>query len=332
MARLSIRSPRLALTACLLLAGCQQEAITTYRAPRLEKPPPRLLGAIAPVSDFVWFVKFVGPAPEIAAHAGDFDKFVGSLRFDDPQKHIAWTLPDNWRETVASPAKGGLAEQTRYATFRVKPEGLKVTVSRLGREAGELLPNINRWRKNDLDLPPIGDAELPSVTRNIDGASHPITIVDMTAGTESPPPAAPEKPEHLAYDVPPGWQPQPPGVMRLAAFKATAGDKSAEITVTMLPGQAGGLLANVNRWRDQLGLPAITAPELQKQGKMLDSKAGSVVTVDLTGPKGRMLAGILLHGGQSWFVKMTGPPEFVGQQQQAFETFVKSLRFEAGAK
>ena len=39
---------------------------------------------------------------------------------------------------------------------------------------------------------------------------------------------------------------------------------------------------------------------------------------------------VLLHGGQSWFVKMTGPADLVGQQQPAFEAFVKSLRFEAG--
>jgi hypothetical protein len=40
----------------------------------------------------------------------------------------------------------------------------------------------------------------------------------------------------------------------------------------------------------------------------------------------------LLHGGQSWFVKLTGPADLVGQQQSAFEAFVKSLRFEAGKK
>ena len=65
---------------------------------------------------------------------------------------------------------------------------------------------------------------------------------------------------------------------------------------------------------------------------MLDSPAGPVICVDLTGPKGRMLAGTLLHGGRSWFVKMTGPADLVGKQQPAFETFVKSLRFEAGTK
>jgi hypothetical protein len=329
MARLSIRAPRLALVALVTLTGCQQEAITTYRAPRLEKPLPRLLGAIAPAGDSVWFVKLVGPAPEMATHAADFDRFVRSLRFNEPNSPIDWTLPENWREAAAGPAKG-LAEQTRYATFRVQPEGLKVTVSRLGREAGEILPNINRWRKNDLDLPPISDAELVGVTHSTDVAGHPITMVDMT-GVEPPSAPAPEKPEQLAYDVPPGWQPQPPGVMRLAAFKTTLGDKAAEITISKLGGDGGGLLANINRWRDQLGLPPATAAEVQKQGKMLDSKAGSVVYIDLTGPKGRMLAGILLHGGQSWFVKMTGPPELVGRQQPAFEAFVKSLRFEAGA-
>ena len=100
-----------------------------------------------------------------------------------------------------------------------------------------------------------------------------------------------------------------------------------------LPGQVGGLLANVNRWRKEVELPDVTAVELQKTAKMLDSRAGSVIYVDLVGPKGeRTLGGILLHGGQTWFFKLRGPTDLVGAQQMAFETFVKSLRFEAGAK
>src|SRR5438094_98141 len=66
MVRVSIRRalPLLALAA---LAGCQPEAITTYRVPHVQKAPPRLLGAIAPVGESVWFLKLTGPAPEVAA-------------------------------------------------------------------------------------------------------------------------------------------------------------------------------------------------------------------------------------------------------------------------
>jgi hypothetical protein len=340
MARLLIRRLRIvpALFVLALLAGCQQETISTYRVPRVEQSSPRLLGAIAPAGDDVWFLKLVGPAPAIVEREREFDRFVHSLRFtNDPKAPLTWTTPDGWQAVAEGPAKG-LGAQTRFATFRVGPEALKLTISRLGREAGDILSNVNRWRKNDLGLPPLSDAGLSGVTRTMDVAGHTVTLVDMTGGGPAtpvaPPPFVPEQAGHekLVYDVPAGWQAQPPGQMRLAAFRVTVGDKSVEVTISSLPGAAGGWVANVNRWRGQVGLSEATAADIEKDAKMLDSAAGRVAYADLTGPKGRMLVGTILHGGTSWFVKVTGSAEVVDAQQAAFETFVKSLRFEAGAK
>src|SRR5436305_10870797 len=106
--------PTLALFALAAIVGCQQEPISTYRVPRVQKSPPRLLGAIAPASESVWFLKLTGAAPEVATHEREFEQFVRSLRFtDDPKAPITWALPAGWRE-AAPPAKGGMAEQTRF--------------------------------------------------------------------------------------------------------------------------------------------------------------------------------------------------------------------------
>jgi hypothetical protein len=329
----------LALFAFAALAGCQQESISTYRVPHVAKSPPRLLGAIAPAGESVWFLKLTGAAPEVATHEREFEQFVRSLRFtDDSKSPISWALPDGWRE-AAAPAKGGMAEQTRFATFFVGAEGLKLTISRLPKFAGDILPNVNRWRKNDLNLKPITEADLAGVTHTVTVNDHPITLVDMTGSTApiteeepnepaAPPAGGPTGP--LEYDVPAGWQPLPATGMRVAAFKVTDGNQSAEVTVIPLGGVAGGLVPNVNRWRKEVGLPDTTDADLRKEAKMLDSPAGSVVSVDLAGPKERTLGGILMHRGQSWFVKLRGPADLVGKQQSAFEAFVKSLRF--GAK
>ena len=37
--------------------------------------------------------------------------------------------------------------------------------------------------------------------------------------------------------------------MSVASFRVTKGDQSAQVTVTPLPGRAGGVLENVKRWR-----------------------------------------------------------------------------------
>jgi hypothetical protein len=316
------------------LAGCQDEEVRHYRVPRIESPAARLLAAVLPVGEKVWFVSVTGPAPAVADLLPGFESFVRSLRFpENERRRVTWDLPADWHR---EPNR----ERMRYATFRAGPTALEVRVYSFGPESGNLLANVNRWR-GQIVLGEITEADLPTVSRpiTVNGVSG--AFVDMTGpGANAERPAAPPAPsaappaadETLAYDAPPGWQPLPASGMRVAAFKITDGDKSAEVTIIPLAGQAGGLLANVNRWRDQLGLPAATAAELQKGAKMLDSKAGPVVCVDLTGPKGRTLGGTLLHGGRSWFVKLTGPADVVAAQQAAFEAFVMSLRFEAGAK
>jgi hypothetical protein len=345
MARLPTHFRRIAIvTAGLIaLAGCQDDEIRHYRVAKIEPPSARLLAAILPVGEKVWFVTVTGPAPAVGDALPSFESYVQSLRFpENERRRVTWDLPADWHRepNVARGMEKMRAGPSRYATFRAGPTGLEVRVYNLGPESNNLLPNVNRWR-GQIGLGEIADKDLSNVSRPISVNGVAGTFVDMTGPGPNPdrpigpiPPMAPEPTtdEKLAYDTPPGWQNLPASGMRLAAFKATDGDKSAEVTIIPLAGAAGGLLANVNRWRDQIGLPATTDTALRKEATMLDSPAGSVVFVDLDGPKGRTLGGTLLHGGKSWFVKMTGPSDLVGKQKPAFETFVKSLRFEPGTK
>jgi hypothetical protein len=113
------------------------------------------------------------------------------------------------------------------------------------------------------------------------------------------------------------------------------GGNSAEVSVVPLAGDGGGARANVNRWRRQLGLEPINDDaQLRKELRELDVADGKAPYIDLmgrdpTGPQ-RMLGAWIVHGGQTWFIKMKGSPELVGKQQAAFEAFVKSIRFADG--
>jgi len=44
-------------------------------------------------------------------------------------------------------------------------------------------------------------------------------------------------------------------------------------------------------------------------------------------PKVRLLAAILPHGEHTWFFKLSGPADAVGEQAEAFDGFVRSVRF-----
>ena len=68
----------------------------------------------------------------------------------------------------------------------------------------------------------------------------------------------------LKYTVPPGWQEKPPTEIRLASFSIAENGKQADVSVVPLGGMGGGDLANVNRWRGQVGLQQITDEALAK--------------------------------------------------------------------
>ena len=99
-----------------------------------------------------------------------------------------------------------------------------------------------------------------------------------------------------------------------------------------MAGEGGGTLANVNRWRGQLSLPAIAEDALAKATESLDVLGGKGTLVDFTGTDAasqptRMVAVIVAHGGQTWFYKLTGAGAVVGREKDAFVKFVQSVRY-----
>ncbi len=337
----------------VLLAGCQKDEIRSYEVPKAEavagqgaKGPVRLLAAIFARDDRTWFFKLTGPAEQVESQKSAFDQFIHSVKFtNQPTDPVIWTLPPGWKREVGT--------QLRFATIKVEAApALDLSITALGKEAGSLLANINRWR-GQIGLADVSEAELASVTKEvtIEGAGK-ATTVDMTGpGTakKSPPfagmrggpfsdKAAPARPE-LTYTTPEGWQKVdrsrsafPP----VAAFEVRDGGKTAETTVTVLPGPAGGVEANVNRWRTQLRLEPVPEAELEKDLKPIDVGGTPARFVELVGPESagpareRILGVVLVRGDSSWFFKMKGPADVVEKQKPAFEAFVRSVRFGEG--
>jgi hypothetical protein len=347
----ALRSLFLPLTLFLpviLLIGCQEEGIETHRVPRVDSPEPkvRLLGAIIPHENDTWFVKLVGPLDAIAAEKDSFDTFLASLRFkDDAKEPLTWTLPAGW--------KTGEGKTGRYATLHVgkgagdKP--MELTIFKFGKEpeARSVTANVNRWRKNDLGLRGVGAAEIPDlVTEKPIGADKvPATLVDMVGpggtGGMRPPgnvdlPGIPGEKPTLKYDTPPGWEAAPTKgriIPTEAAFTIREGERSAEVTVTVLA--QSDTVSNINRWRDQVGLRKQTEDEVKKDVKTLTVAGATAVYADLVAPgddagRKRILGVMLNRKGSSWFFKMTGPADLVGKNKDAFEKFVGSVKFEGG--
>jgi len=143
---------------------------------------------------------------------------------------------------------------------------------------------------------------------------------------------APPRPEHgLKWKLPRGWTETAPGSMRYATLKPPVPGK-IDVSVTVLPGPAGGELANVNRWRNQIGLPPLDEPALARARQVVKSGAGAVSLFDFagSGDKGsRMIAGLLLGAdGNSWFLKMVGDDAPMTAARADFLAMLESLRLE----
>src|SRR5205807_1790079 len=138
---------------------------------------------------------------------------------------------------------------------------------------------------------------------------------DSTANLTAPtaPPSS-DKPE-IKWEVPPGWSPAPPAPMRYASFTAEKNGEKADISVVTFPGDGGSDADNINRWRQQIGLPAAEPNALDAM--VVPVKAGEISfsTVDLMGETARVVAGWTRRDGRAWFFKLTGPKGVVEQEK-----------------
>jgi hypothetical protein len=135
----------------------------------------------------------------------------------------------------------------------------------------------------------------------------------------------------LAWTVPAGWSAGPERAMRKATLliPGEAGAPGAELAITAFPGDVGGNLANVNRWRQQLALAPIGEAELRGALQHLDIGSLHVDVVELIGtgsPAQRVLGAIVPHAGATWFFKLTGPDALVAAQKESFLAFIKTVR------
>ncbi len=136
----------------------------------------------------------------------------------------------------------------------------------------------------------------------------------------------------LRWTLPAGWTESEGGQMRFATLKPPASAKGKiDGSVVVLPGPAGGELANVNRWRGQIGLGAIDEAALARARKVMQTKAGPLKVYDFTSdgkPASRLVAGLAEVQGNTWFVKLTGDADAVGAARDDFMKLLGSLRFD----
>ncbi len=136
--------------------------------------------------------------------------------------------------------------------------------------------------------------------------------------------------ERVQWTMPEGWhQERNPRPMILAVFHPNSNHKP-DIEVSAFPGDVGGVLANINRWRNQIQLPPITDAVLHEHIDILNTQGSFGGMMDAVNPQtGRRTIAVIIQDGQgmSWFIKATDADALVSAQKAAIKQFAESFRF-----
>ena len=185
-------------------------------------------------------------------------------------------------------------------------------------------PQVARYEVKSDATPPPAPATPVVATPTPPPATSPAVAAPMVA-------PASMKAEAASFDapkwakLPAGWSVGPENAMRKATWIVSGPNGSkAEVAVTVFPGSVGGLTANVNRWRGQLGLAPAGADDIAAS-----AKAGKVGGIDsqrfvMTSGDGKKTLDAFMtpKDGATWFFKMSGETAAVEANSAAFAAFL----------
>ena len=350
------------LIGTVFIAGCaEQEPITTYRVPtkipdELLPGKDRMLAAMIPLGDEVWYFKVTGPEEPTAEIVDEFRKFVSDVEFKDGEPDLS-ELPETWRR--------GKNRPMRFATIDVATDAkqLEISVTNLPRRDDwdvYVAENINRWR-GQLGAEPLEEkwagAE-PIDIKSADGPSVWFDLVGQSQGSSGMPPmmagmngrgmAPPQAPTQdssaqqtpprepksnpLKFERPDEWRDGRESRMRLASF--AAGPSSAPADIYVMPA-GGNIRDNVKRWIEQVRESSVSdeivdgaMAEVEKR-KVAGRDAQRFILTAENPKSGDVIDGTIvpLDSSISMFIKMVGPAETVTAQADAMSQFLDSLQF-----
>ncbi len=355
----------------LILAGCRESKVSSYRVPKEQDPALPAAGADS-------------SAPSGQAAGGSMADASVPV---DTGPSLTWKAPADWTAKPASAMRKG-----SYAVPGAGGEAGDLSITAFPGAVGGLIANVNRWR-GQVQLPPLTEADLPSAVTAFAENGLEVTLVDFPspgggkrilgaiiplgdsswffkltgtnalitaakpgflnflktikpsaqAAAAAPSPAAPaaggasmaDTPVQtssgagLAWTAPTGWTAKPASAMRKGSYAVPgAGGDSGDLSITAFPGDVGGLLANVNRWRGQVQLPPLGEADLAGSVTSLPQGGLTLTLVDAASTDGakRILGAIVPLGDSTWFFKLTGSDALVGSSKPAFVAFLRTVR------
>lgn len=189
-----------------------------------------------------------------------------------------------------------------------------------------LLAGCRESKVSSYRIPKEKGADLPPAAATSTTPGQPAPGADM-ASTAVPTANGSD----LTWTAPADWKPKPPGAMRKGSFAVTGENgATADLSITAFPGDVGGELANLNRWRGQIQLGPLQPADLAAATSRSERNGLTFIVVDFANTSAaspqRILGAIVPFNGATWFFKLMGPDALVAQHKPAFLAFLETVR------
>lgn len=344
-----------ALAVMVMLAGCGGEKVRVYTAPELGKPAideviiyPTPDGWKGMPGNQPTGAAFAIPTESGARLEASFRKFndmsgsegfvLNMIRSEAGQPEI--TEENEVREMMESIRIGdsyGLAFQAVSREEIPQFQGKMRSVVAMLHRSGvtwffKYTGNLQASQKHDkafrdwlaaLEFTPTGRQPAPFMTGNRPPSGQ----------QPAPSSASADLPD---WQVPENWTPAEAGTMVLARFDITNDGGDATVTVTRFPGDVGGLVPNVNRWRRQVGVGPVNDSTIGDTLTEMEIEGNTATVVDLTDAAEGQSQGLIAvwdfrkdqgAEGVSWFYKIQGDFDAVTGARSEFEGFLGSISY-----
>ena len=132
----------------------------------------------------------------------------------------------------------------------------------------------------------------------------------------------------LSWEKPESWIETSGHAMRLVSFNVPFSKGIGDLSMTTFEGSSGGVEANVNRWREQIGLELLNSSEIKESSVNMDGKLGKYEFFKLVNeknPDSAILSAIFQLETSTLFVKLSIDSTGIEETENDFITFCKSI-------